>query len=153
MIHLIEYTRGAQSLSTIIRIAILETNRTTEQLSYGRNLRLSKITNNLPIQSYGGSTRGACVYEIHISPPYKHAGHYIGWTKHLSQRFAHHCAGNGSKLTHAAVQAGCALTLVRVWRGGDRILERKFHRYKNGKILCPICSPNAHRGIIKKEKK
>ena len=62
-----------------------------------------------------GPQRGT-TYLIHIDPPYKHAHHYTGWTdKPVLKRFADHVAGRGALLTRVAVQAGCTLTLVRVW--------------------------------------
>ncbi len=38
------------------------------------------------------------VYLIHLSHPYRHARHYLGWTQNLEHRLAEHRAGRGSPL-------------------------------------------------------
>ncbi len=43
------------------------------------------------------------VYLIHLSRPYRHARHYLGWTQNLEQRLAEHRAGRGSPVgAHAS---------------------------------------------------
>ena len=80
------------------------------------------------------------VYLIHFSPPYKHARHYLGWSRNVHVRFLLHCLGGGARLTQVAVGAGCRLQLVRIWEGGDRDLERKLKNQKHSPSLCPICN-------------
>jgi predicted GIY-YIG superfamily endonuclease len=38
------------------------------------------------------------VYLVHFSEPYRHAGHYTGWTADLDARLAEHNAGRGARL-------------------------------------------------------
>ena len=78
-------------------------------------------------------------YLIHIEPAYKHAAHYLGWSKDIDARVASHLAGTGGRLTKVALAAGCTLTLVRVWPDTDRAFERKLKRQKNSPYHCPIC--------------
>ena len=83
-----------------------------------------------------------CVYLLHFEPPYKHACHYTGYAQDgdPARRLAEHQRGAGSPLVYAAVNAGCAVSVVRVWRGG-RTLERKLKKRKNAPCLCPRCNP------------
>ena len=80
------------------------------------------------------------LYLIHLEPRYKHAGHYLGYTRgHWVDRVQRHVAGHGSPLIRAALAAGCKLSVTRVWRHGTRTDER---RLKNGGGLsrhCPVC--------------
>jgi len=79
------------------------------------------------------------VYLIHLSRPYRHARHYLGWTQNLEQRLAEHRAGRGSPLLAAAIADGIELELAATWPG-DRHEERRLHRYHNTpRRLCPIC--------------
>jgi predicted GIY-YIG superfamily endonuclease len=112
--------------------------------------------------------RGRCTYLAHISPPFAHASHYLGFTTDLPRRWAEHLAGgynpythkatgNGSRLLAAALHAGCQVELVRVWYGEQaRALEQRLkQRHKPGSLrsgaarslrpLCPVCSPGALR--------
>jgi hypothetical protein len=62
--------------------------------------------------------KGRCAYLAHISPPYKHAQHYGGFTTDLPTRWKDHLAGGydpethrnrgkGARLLAAALHAGC----------------------------------------------
>ena len=82
------------------------------------------------------------VYLLHIEPPYYHARHYLGYADdyRLSERIAAHKTGHGSHLTKAVVAAGHKLTVVKVWLGGSRSLERELKNRKNvPRTLCPVC--------------
>jgi len=75
------------------------------------------------------------------SRPGVFARHYLGFTRDLEQRDAEHRAGSGSPLLRAALAAGLEVTIVRLWPGGDRKLERRLKKTKNLPRYCPICNP------------
>jgi len=100
--------------------------------------------------------------------PYRHAGHYLGFTTNLPVRWPQHLAGGydpathkstgrGARLLAAAIHAGCTVELVRVWYGTQaRALEQRLkQRRKSGSLragaagslkpLCPVCNPGALR--------
>jgi predicted GIY-YIG superfamily endonuclease len=101
-----------------------------------------------------GPRRGRACYLVEISPPFRHAAHYLGFTSDLPRRWAEHRAGQGARLLSAAVAAGCRLELVRVWYGSQaRALEQQLkQRRKPGSTrcgartslrrLCPQCNPD-----------
>jgi hypothetical protein len=112
--------------------------------------------------------KGHCAYLAHISPPYRHAEHYAGFTIDLPTRWRDHLAGGydpethrnrgkGARLLAAASHAGCQIELVRVWYGPQaRQLEQRLkQRRKPGSLragarrslkpLCPLCDTNAYR--------
>ena len=79
------------------------------------------------------------VYLLHFDRSYRHARHYIGWTRNLEQRLAEHRAGRGSPLIAAAIADGIDFQLAAIWQG-DRHAERRLHRQKNTRArLCSIC--------------
>jgi hypothetical protein len=81
------------------------------------------------------------VYLLHIDPPFKHARHYLGVTRHgrpVSDRLAEHNEGRGAVLTRMARRAGSTLALARVWYNADVGFERKL-KGRSLKPLCPIC--------------
>lgn len=80
------------------------------------------------------------VYLLHFSSPYKHAKHYVGWSKAIDKRINHHKHGTGARLPKAVIDAGLDLIIARVWEGQDKIFERRVHNYKKSYKLCPICS-------------
>jgi predicted GIY-YIG superfamily endonuclease len=78
------------------------------------------------------------VYLLHFDQPYKHARHYVGWTRNVRRRLAEHMAGRGVPLTIAARGAGITLVLARMWPGGpDR--ERQIKRQGGHARHCPLC--------------
>ncbi len=68
------------------------------------------------------------------------AQHYIGWCSDLAARIQAHQIGHGSHFTAAAKRQGVPFTVARVWPG-TRQLERKLKAQKNGRRLCPCCTP------------
>jgi len=82
-------------------------------------------------------------YLLHFSTPYKHARHYIGWSRYIDKRIMHHVNGTGAKLLRAVSKAGIEVIKARVWEGRDGNFERRLHNYKSAADLCPICNPNA----------
>ena len=85
------------------------------------------------------------VYLIHLKEKLHHAQHYIGFVdepKHkLKRRVEYHKSGKGSKFLKAVAEAGIEFDVMRTWKDGDRIFERKLKNQKNAKKLCPICNP------------
>ncbi len=76
----------------------------------------------------------------------RYARHYIGWTEgEVDVRVDVHLAGQGSPLVRAAVDAGCAVELTRVWADADRHFERKLKRRREAPRLCPACCTRAGR--------
>jgi predicted GIY-YIG superfamily endonuclease len=80
------------------------------------------------------------VYLLHISPPYKHARHYLGYADDIGARVAAHRAGHGARLTQVAVDAGCILVLARMWPDTNRTFERTLKNRKHAPRLCPVCN-------------
>lgn len=79
------------------------------------------------------------IYLLHFDPPYDRARHYAGWSEdNLPGRMLRHYEGRGSPLVAAAVNAGCTIRLVRVWRG-TRYDERALKNRKNHRMFCPVC--------------
>lgn len=103
----------------------------------------------------GTGENGAC-YLLHIEPEYvvetpgkkrQVAGRYVGWTgvsddedagAAVRERYSQHVAGKGSPLIAAAVKAGHAVVIARVWPNVDRHFERAIKRGKNTSRLDPI---------------
>ena len=79
------------------------------------------------------------VYLLHFDRPLKHARHYLGFATQVKRRVAHHRAGTGARLTQVLREQGIGFTVVRVWAGGDRALERRLKNRKNSSRLCPVC--------------
>lgn len=89
---------------------------------------------------------GTC-YLLCIRPRYKHAGHYLGWTEGPAQdRVLTHLTGHGSPLIRAALAAGCAVGLARVWENVTRSFERRMKNAAHIPFACPCCrGEKAHR--------
>jgi len=86
------------------------------------------------------------VYLLHFHRPYRHAGHYIGWSRFLEKRLRHHERGTGARLMAAVSRAGITYTVARTWEGRDRNFERKLKNRKRAADLCPICRENRKKG-------
>jgi len=79
------------------------------------------------------------VYLIHLERPYKHARHYLGKSRHLAKRMAHHRAGTGAHFLAVCNGAGIEYKVVRTWDDDGNGLERRLKNQKNSPRLCPIC--------------
>jgi len=80
------------------------------------------------------------VYLIHFDQKLKHAQHYIGFTTlPVEQRMARHRDKRGAAILRACARVGIGWNLVRVWEGGDRMLEIALKKRKNASYLCPVC--------------
>ena len=77
----------------------------------------------------------AHVYLIHFEHKYHHAGHYLGFTKHLWFRIITHRANMGAKLLRAVNHAGINWVVVRTWTVESQDLERKLKNLKNSPRL------------------
>lgn len=80
------------------------------------------------------------VYLLHFSEPYKHARHYLGYTKRddLTERLIEHEKGAGARLLFVVKSAGITWQLARQWVGG-RALERQLKKRGGAARICPIC--------------
>jgi hypothetical protein len=74
--------------------------------------------------------------------------HYIGHAEDLARRIMTHMrgvyngGGNGcAKLCAVAKQRNIKFQVARVWRG-DYDLEQRIKKRRDGRDLCPICSPH-----------
>lgn len=88
------------------------------------------------------SSRKGSAYLIHFDQKYRHAGHYIGWTKERMprKRLDAHRAGTGANLLRVLKVHGIGWKLARVWMGATRDDERRLKRRKNAAAkLCPVC--------------
>lgn len=84
------------------------------------------------------------VYLIHLSEPYKHAQHYLGFTEDeesVEDRLSRHRSGAGSKLLRAVNKAGIKYFVARLWPGYTRTQERQLKNQKKARMLCPVCNP------------
>jgi predicted GIY-YIG superfamily endonuclease len=88
----------------------------------------------------GAQRRGrlGVVYLLHFDRPYRHAGHYTGWTTNLDARLARHILGDGARLIQVIEQAGIGWTLARTWPG-TRNTERALKRQGGASRRCPLC--------------
>jgi predicted GIY-YIG superfamily endonuclease len=83
------------------------------------------------------------VYLLHLDPPYRHAKHYIGWTRDLDARMEAHRGGRGARLMEVVKNAGGTFRLARTWPG-DRNRERAIKNRHEAPKLCPECSPRPY---------
>ena len=81
-----------------------------------------------------------CVYLIHLSRPYRHSSHYVGWSKDLDRRLAHHAYGTGARFLAVVREAGITWQLARVWDDADKTFERRLKNTHSVRDYCPVCS-------------
>ena len=79
------------------------------------------------------------VYLLHFNRPYRHARHYVGFTRDLERRVARHQIGHGSPLIRAAGHAGIKVKIVRVWHNVTTRFERRVHKMQK-RFVCPSCA-------------
>lgn len=80
-------------------------------------------------------------YLLHFDEPIAHAKHYLGSTTNLERRISEHRRGYRARLMEVLKERGIGFQVARVWEGGDRQLEKKLKKQKQGTRLCPICNP------------
>lgn len=86
------------------------------------------------------------VYLLHLSEPYKHCTHCVGFTSgDPEDRLWNHNHDHGAALTDAAHRAGIEMVLARVWQDVDAVLEYVIKTRAESPRLCPICNPDAYR--------
>lgn len=78
-------------------------------------------------------------YLVHLHAPFGHAQHYLGWSADPPWRLRHHAAGTGSNLLRHVRLAGISWSLVRLWPGATRTVERQLHNQGGASRLCPYC--------------
>jgi hypothetical protein len=84
------------------------------------------------------------LYLLHFEKPYGHASHYLALVVDeatIASRVETHRAGHGSPLVAAAVNAGIAVELVRIWPESDRSEERRLKSGHGSSRCCPLCNP------------
>jgi hypothetical protein len=87
------------------------------------------------------------VYLLHFSRSLAHAQHYMGFSDDVAERLRVHASPSESshhRLMEVIREQGITFSLVRLWSGG-RDFERSLKRRKEGRRLCPVCNPFAHR--------
>lgn len=85
------------------------------------------------------SAKRGFLYIVHLTPKYKHARHYIGFTFDLKKRIATHRAGNGARLLEVAAKAGCRFKFAVISRG-TRDDERRLKNEAHSARHCPFCA-------------
>lgn len=98
-------------------------------------------TGQLAVNAHPGDHDGVpgTVYVLHLTPPYRHARHYVGWTAgDVAERIAAHLEGRGSPLIRAAIAAGADVQLAATI-AGSRGLERRLKRWHKTAQFCPTC--------------
>jgi predicted GIY-YIG superfamily endonuclease len=98
-----------------------------------------------PIKPYNDDTLGE-VYIIHFCKPwYTSDGrvleHYVGFSKKVSKRLAHHRRGTGANFLREAIQRGIEFRLVVRFAGTKRD-ERRLKVTGHIKKYCPCCNPD-----------
>lgn len=91
------------------------------------------------------------IYVLHFNQPYKHARHYVGFSKDVPARLEAHRSGNGARLIEVITQAGIGFEVTAIWQG-NRKLERKLHK-RGGSRICPRCNPTSHPKRLRKVRK
>ena len=84
------------------------------------------------------------IYLLHFERRYGHAGHYLGWAKHLDKRLAHHGKASGARLMQVVREAGIDWQLARTWKGG-RDRERRLKNQGGKSRMCPLCGVQARK--------
>lgn len=81
------------------------------------------------------------VYLLHLTQPFKHARHYIGYCKDgtLPARLQRHRVGKGAAFLRAAIENGIDFVVARTWDGEGREFERKLKNQKHSRRHCPCC--------------
>jgi len=85
------------------------------------------------------------IYLLHFNEAIHHAGHYICSTANLDERLEAHRKGSGARLMAVLRERGIGFVLARTW-SGDKQKERAIKKFRNGRALCPICSPSKRWG-------
>lgn len=79
------------------------------------------------------------IYLIHFDEPYRHAKHYLGWTRDLEARLELHRNGRGARLMSIVSGAGIGWIVARTWERQTRVEERRLKNRGGSARHCPIC--------------
>lgn len=84
------------------------------------------------------------VYLLHFDKPYKHAKHYIGFTKlnDYEIRIKDHRDGKGARLMTIIRNNNIGFTVSKIWKNVDRKFERSLKKQGGASRICPICKSN-----------
>ena len=80
------------------------------------------------------------VYLIHFDKKYKHALHYIGYSRNVKKRVESHKLGTGARLLQVLNENGIGYKVVYIWPDGTRQFEIELKKQHNSKRYCPICN-------------
>jgi len=88
------------------------------------------------------------VYLLHFAEPMSHAQHYLGWTNNLDARLRQHKGHKNPqcRITSAFSTKGISFVLARTW-AGTIAKEKELKRLRNGRKLCPVCTPQTKKRI------
>jgi len=97
-----------------------------------------------PNAAYTDDTLGE-VYIIHFCTPWHTSDgrtleHYVGFSKKLTKRLAHHRSGSGANFLREAIKRGIEFRLVVRFSGTKRD-ERRLKETGHIKKYCPCCNP------------
>jgi predicted GIY-YIG superfamily endonuclease len=83
------------------------------------------------------------IYVLHFETRLHHAGHYLGSTYNLDERFARHAAGQAARLTQVLAERRMTWSVAAVYECtiDCRLAEREAKRRKNTTTYCPKCNP------------
>lgn len=96
-------------------------------------------------------------YLLHFIEPIEHAQHYLGATTNLPRRLYTHAIGEGAVLTREFQQRVIPFVLARLWQVHTYEDSRTFPLFrlekilkgrKNGRKLCPLCTPEQENGAL-----
>jgi predicted GIY-YIG superfamily endonuclease len=82
------------------------------------------------------------VYLIHFERPYRHARHYVGYSRNaeaFERRIEHHRNGTGARLLEVVTAAGIGFHVSRTWPDGTRDDEGRLKRRHGAGRFCPAC--------------
>ncbi len=89
------------------------------------------------------------VYLLHLDPPFKHARHYIGFTRMtMDERMRRHHGRHGARLLRAQLAAGGTWRVAQVWPQVQRQWELTLKRRGGGARCCPICKAARSSGTL-----
>lgn len=81
------------------------------------------------------------LYLLHFERPFKHARHYLGWSRDAIKRIKDHRAGKGSNLMRLVAEAEIMFAVAWI-RPGTMLDERKLKNSGGGSRHCTICHPH-----------
>lgn len=89
------------------------------------------------------------LFLLHFDPPYRHAGHYLGYAKGTGRVATYAravAAGKVTQFPHPLVEAayaqGSVLRIVAVFHGASRDERRRMRANGSLSRFCPVCREN-----------